>query len=487
MPNAKKLVPDSHVVDILGSTKGRDQPIMLVAKALQLANCFDDSSMIEENTVILDPFCKAGEVLLATALKACLAKHKRNPPLTSDAEIAKELYSGRYYALAPDERHFLLSRRTFYGNERSHNDAFACHIKNGAYLSDTDGRLDPQKFKEELISMINFIRRSKPNSRIIAVGNPPYQESDEGFGGSAKAIYNHFAEALMDAPEISEFALVIPSRWFSAGKGTEKFRQRVLSSTEVKTIHHFKQSKEVFPTVDVLGGVCFFHFKRDHSGKTQFIEGGVSANIDLSKFDIIPDDAKAYPLIAKIQSKWDGKYVSDIAWAGKPFGIRTFYFKRNAAFPATHKDAVPCYSKGRKISHVKKSEISKNADKIDLYKVAVPRAYAPGSKIGVRRVTLPLDQYFIIPKGTITAETYNIVGAFKTKHEAENFLTYLKTDFARYLLGLRKITQDIPMDRWNWVPLMNISTTWTDKTVGDYFGLSKQERDHITKKVKEWS
>lgn len=487
MQSARKLTPESHVVDILGSTKGRDQPIMLVEKALLLSQCFDESVFIDHNTVVFDPFCKAGEVLLAAALQFCLARSKRSKPLASSEEIFKELYSGRYYALAPDQRHYLLSRRTFYGNDRSHDDKFARHILNGNYLSDTDGRLNLKKFLEELKTMIDYIKKSKPDARIIAVGNPPYQESDEGFGGSAKAIYNHFVEALMDSKDISEFALVIPSRWFSAGKGTEDLRKRVIESTEIRSIRHFKQSKEIFPTVDVLGGVCFFHFQRNFNGKTQFIEGNESCAVDLSRFDIIPDDSKAYPIIEKIQSKWKGQYVSDVAWTRKPFGIDTTYFKRNGQADPKHKDALPCYSKGRKISYIKRSIITKNVDKIDFYKVAIPRAYAPGSKLGVRRVTLPVDQYFIIPKGTITAETYNVVGAFKTKSEAENFLTYLQTDFARYLLGLRKITQDIPADRWNWVPLVDVGVEWTDEKLLDYFGLTKQEREHVKKKVKEWS
>jgi len=485
--SARRLTPESHVVDILGSTRGRDQPIMLVSKALQLVHSFDESVFIDEETIFLDPFCKAGEVLLAAALKSCLIAKQRKAPLASSLEIATELYGGRYFALAPDERHYLLSRRTFYGNGRSHDDAFARHIRNGNYLSDTDGRLNLKKFKEELKNMIEFIKDTQGNKKIIAVGNPPYQESDEGFGGSATAIYNHFVEALMDTAEIAEFALVIPSRWFSAGKGTEDFRNRIIASKEIKAIRHFKQSKEVFPTVDVLGGVCFFHFQRGHKGNTLFVDDNGSTEIKLSDLDIIPDDSKAYPLIKKIQAKWSGDYVSKYAWTRKPFGFETTYFKRNAPVDGKHKDAVPCYSKGRKISYVKRSEINKNADKIDLYKVAIPRAYAPGSKTGVRRVTLPVDQYFVIPKGTISGETYNIVAAFKTRGEADNFLRYLQTDFARYLLGLRKITQDIPADRWNWVPYMNPSEEWSDGKLFDFFELTKADKEHIKKKVKEWS
>ena len=77
MSACKILTPDSHVVDILGSTKGRDQPIMLVGKALELVSCISESALLDQNTVILDPFCKAGEILLAAALNSCVVSKGR--------------------------------------------------------------------------------------------------------------------------------------------------------------------------------------------------------------------------------------------------------------------------------------------------------------------------------------------------------------------------------------------------------------------------
>lgn len=485
---APKSAVESHVVDILGSTKGRDQPVMLFEKALQLISSIDEKMLASDDVAFFDPFCKAGEIILAAAFRACQLRISGKLKLMTAATVHQELYkSNRYFALAPDERHYLLSRRTFYGNEQSHNSEITKHIRNGNYLSEIDGRLDAGKFKEELEAMIEYIKSTSGCSKVIAVGNPPYQESDGGFGGSAKAIYNHFVESLIQSDAISEFVVVIPSRWFSAGKGIDEFRELIIKSKEVKSIRHFKQSKEVFPTVDVLGGICFFHYLRGHEGKTQFVEGEDINQIDLSRYDIIPDDPKSYSIIDKIQKAWKGKYVSEIAWARKPFGLATDYFKQNNAPDKNNPNAIPCYTKRQKITYALRSHISKNADKIEDWKVAVPAAYAPGSKMGVRRVTLPAHTYFVIPKGFITTETYTVVGSFKSKAEAEKFLAYLKTDFARYLLGLRKVTQHVPRDRWDWVPLMDTSVAWTDEKLFEHFKLTKQEQLHIKSKVKEWS
>lgn len=483
MSACKIITPESHVVDILGSTKGRDQPIMLVGKALELATCISESALLDQNTVILDPFCKAGEILLAAALRSCMVSKGRSKPLVSSREVSEEIYGGRYYALAPDERHYLLSLRTFYGNERSHDKGFARHIRNGNYLSEVDGKLRQDKFREEFKAMIGFIRKTKPGCKIVAVGNPPYQEADGGAQASAKPIYNFFVEQLIDCGEIEELAVVIPARWFSGGKNLLSFRKKIANSQQIKALQYFERAEDVFPTVHVQGGVCFLHWKRSHHGETQFLHKNSTYQIVLSRFDIIPDDPEAASIIEKIMKSKVQKWVSDFAWPGKPFGLRTFYFKRNPGIPSSNPKAIKCYVKGKNIKYVSRSIIEVNKDKIEKWKVAIPGAYATGA----RRCTLPKHQVFLVGKGEVTTETYNVVNCFNTKNEADRFIRYLQTDFARYLLGLRKLTQHIPKDRWSWVPYMGTDKEWTDEKLFDFFKLTKEEREHIKKKVQEWS
>jgi hypothetical protein len=334
--------------------------------------------------------------------------------------------------------------------------------------------------------MIEYIKNRAGNKKIVAVGNPPYQESDGGFGGSAKAIYNYFVEHLMDHKDISEFILVIPSRWFAVGKGVDAFREKVLKSPDIKGLHYFRRSKSIFSTVDVLGGVCFFHYESGFKGKTTFVEDGVETKVSLSEFDIIPDDPNAYSIIRKIQSK-QKKFVSDVAWSRNPYGLSTTFFRDNDAEDESGKNTIKCLTRGRKFKHTSIKNISKHADKVDFFKVVVPASFAPGGpKEGVRRVTLPVKHYFILNKDEITTETYTIIDIFKSRAEAERFVRYLQSDFARYLLGLRKITQHIPKDRWAWVPYMDTSKEWTDDALFKYFELSEGEIKNIQKKVREW-
>ncbi len=482
MSAAGKL--NAHVVDVLGNVIGRDQPIMLMEKAIQLVAQLDESIFLDEDVVFFDPFCKAGEILLACAFNVCWSRSKAQGKLLDLAMIEKELYeSKKYFALAPDERHHRLSLRTFLGNKNSHDNVYNSIIRNGNYVSEVDGKLDKEKYLKEFTDMLEYIKTTSKKKKVIAVGNPPYQENNGGFGGSASAVYNHFVEALMDSKEISEVVVVIPSRWFTTGRGASDFRERIIKAKTIKTIYHFQDSKKVFPTVNVQGGVCFFHYKSDYNGPVTFVENDVESEVDFSAYDIVLDDPRGYGLISKVKKVWNGDFVSKIAWTVRPWGIRTFYFSRNTPLASNHKDAVPCYSKRRKILYANINDLPKNIDKIKEWKVAVPKAYAPGT----RRVTLPASQFFIVPKGYITTETYNIVGSFKTKVEAENFKSYLTTNFARYFLGLRKVTQDVNKMQWDWIPLVALDKVWTDEQLYKLFNISKEEQAHIAVKLEEWS
>ncbi len=473
----------SHVVDILGNTKGRDQPVTVMNRAIQLVNLLPEEKLVSNDYVIFDPFCKAGEILLSSAYNRC--SFLNNNSLLDTEEISNEMFtSNRYYGLAPDERHYRLSLRTFLGNKKSHNNKYTNIIKNGNYLSEKDGKLDKKKFKKELEAMINYIKKTSPNKKIIAVGNPPYQESDGGAKASAKPIYNYFVEQLMNSGEIDSFALVIPARWFSGGKGLDKFRKRMIESNQIKKLQYFERAEDVFPTVHVQGGICFINWERSFNGKTEFSDNINKTTIDLSRFDIIPDDPKAGPIIEKVlKNNTTKKYINSTAWARKPFGLATDYFKKNKEDNKTSSKSIKCFTKSRTIKYINKEKVKKNSNHIERWKVVIPCAYATGAK----RCTLPKHQIFLLKPNEISTETYSVINTFKTKKEAEKLIKYLQTDFARYLLGLRKLTQHIPSDRWSWVPDIDLNKDWTDEKLYKFFKLTKAEQEHIKRKVESWT
>ena len=82
-------------------------------------------------------------------------------------------------------------------------------------------------------------------------------------------------------------------------------------------------------------------------------------------------------------------------------------------------------------------------------------------------------------------ETYLVAGVFDHVQEAEFFQTYMKTRFFRFMISLRKNTQDLRQDRFRFVPKMDMSRTWTDADLYAHFGLDADEIAFIEATIKE--
>ena len=472
----------THVVDIFGSVTGRDQPIMKMDKAVELVRCLDKEVFTSNDYVFFDPFCKAGEILLAAALVSMQAKSEKKLILM-DA-VFRELYkSNRYFALAPDERHWLLSLRTFYGNEKSHDKNFTQNIKNGAYLSETDGRLDKIKFKKELHAMLKYIKQKTGNKKIIAIGNPPYQENYKNSNNTgANPVYHFLLESLIESRRIDQFVMVIPSRWFAGGRGKSlrDFAQKLKKSNQIKQICDFEKSKDIFPTVEIKGGICFLHWSENYNGKTVFynFEKMEKDELDLSESSVIIRDKLSRSIVRKVRKKTK-KYISEIAWSWSPFGLPSNYFDKNSE--CQKGNLIECFTKRKIKRKFDFSKLSKNKDKANDYKIACPKAVKTGG------MPYRKDQVFIMNPREICTETYMVIDSFKSQNQAKNFLDYLATDFVRFLVSVKKITQDITKETWSLVPYFEESNKfWTDRGLFKFFNLNKEEQDHIRKQIKKW-
>ena len=125
------------------------------------------------------------------------------------------------------------------------------------------------------------------------------------------------------------------------------------------------------------------------------------------------------------------------------------------------------------------------------YKVFIPAANGSGA-IGEVFAT-PLVGSPLVG----STDTFLSIGNFDTCDEAENCLKYVKTKFARAMLGVLKVTQHNPAPKWRFVPLQDFTSAsdidWSqsiadiDKQLYKKYGLNEDEIAFIEEKVKAMS
>lgn len=136
-----------------------------------------------------------------------------------------------------------------------------------------------------------------------------------------------------------------------------------------------------------------------------------------------------------------------------------------------------------------KREYVNDVINLDKYKILIPKANGIGAFGEV--ISAPVIQ----GKGIGHTETFLSIGMFDNIQEAQNAYKYIKSKFARALLGVLKTTQDITPDKWANVPMQDftdksdidwsVSIANIDKQLYKKYGLSEEEIAFIENNVKE--
>ena len=312
------------------------------------------------------------------------------------------------------------------------------------------------------------------------IGNPPYQISDGGAGVSATPIYNRFIEAIKTTHP-GAICLIIPAKWYSGGKGLDKFREKMLGDRHISTLVDYSNSLDVFPNVDVAGGVCYFVWKEAYNGKckyTNYRNGkATTAYRDLNEFQTFIRYPVASEIVKKV--KEDGELTLDkVVSSRKPFGLAT------TAKPMKTGDITLRYNGGR--GPYKSTEIRVGTEMIDQWKIIISRLTAEHAgqpaKDGKYRVLSTME---LLKPGEICSETYLVAGAFDSKEEATNYMDYLKTQFVRFLILQIAMTQQLSKASFAFVPCQDFTRKWTDKQLFERYDLSSKEVNYIQGMIKE--
>lgn len=314
----------------------------------------------------------------------------------------------------------------------------------------------------------------------VIIGNPPYQLSDGGYGTSAAPIYQHFVEkALGLDPRFAVF--VTPSRWFAGGKGLDDYRKKMLSDHRMHDIVDYPKLYEAFPGVKIRGGISYFLWDRDYDGpctiQTMWDGQPVGEPVAryLDAYDVLVRWNAAVPILEKVRAKHEPTLDARVS-TRKPFGLATNFKGKSTG--ARMADPVELYANQR-VEWTERSTLLINESWVDDWKVLMTRVQGTSAAVETKFLSKPI----LAGPGTACTETYLVAGRFDNKVDAKRYAMLLRTRFVRFLVSLRKGTQDAPRNVYAFVPDVPLDRDWTDELLYERYGLTDDEIAFIESQV----
>lgn len=322
------------------------------------------------------------------------------------------------------------------------------------------------------------------------VGNPPYQVMDGGTDRGAIPVYNYFVEV---AKKVSpaHISMIMPARWYAGGRGLDDFRTMMMQDKDIAELSDFELSKDLFPTVDIAGGLCVILWSKGHNSKCRVVNHGALkdsvAKRYLDEFEVVIRSNAAIPIIRKVIAL-TSDFLNQKVLSINPFGFRTYFRGSETG------DIKILTSQGW--SKVKRTDITKGLDCVDAYKIIVGRFVPSNGEMSVK----PGEGYRVItdPKilfpGEINTETYIDTAVFPTEEEAVNYRSYLLTKFVRYLLRQGVTSVNVTKECFTFVPSQVFTSEsdidWSqsiadiDRQLYAKYGLTKDEIVFIESMIK---
>lgn len=439
----------------------------------------------QKDTKFIDLYTKSGLYLteLVKRLNIGLADE-----IPDEKERIKWILEKQVYGVAPSDIIYNIAKNYVYG---IHHDVDTSNLVQWDMAKSAQNGT----MKEDLIEAYE----GEDVKFDVVIGNPPYQE--ETVGTSDRPIYPEFMNGAYELAH--KVSLITPARFlFNAGKTPKKWNEQMLADPHLKVSFYEQKSGSVFPTTDIKGGIAVTY--RDSQKELGPIEVFVSiptlshildkvkskTEASFSQLVYAPESYRLTEQLHKDFPEAEGQLSK-----GHKYDITTNIFNKLPFVFLDNVDTdegyVQIYGRedNQRVTKYVKAEYISGPDNFEYYKILVPKSNGSGA-IG-EVLSTPLLGTPLLGH----TQTFLSIGKFENKMEADACLKYVKTKFARCMLGILKVTQDNKKKTWRYVPLQD----FTDKSDIDWsksipeidqqlyakYGLSDDEIQFIETNVQE--
>ena len=333
------------------------------------------------------------------------------------------------------------------------------------------------------------------------VGNPPYMIMDGGAKASAKPIYNYFIESSKKV-EPKYMSFIIPTRWYTGGKGLDDFRKSMLNDKHMELIHDYLTPEYIFSNTNIRGGVCYFLWNKNYNNEVDLIRvvthqnekiiSDIKRKFKIKEVDIFIRDAHAIAILDRILKEKNIDFMTNYISSRKPFGIDGNFTESELFLSDKNELAnIECYGKAKSIGYIKKDDVKNHKDWISVWKVYMPYVNNIGTELNDDN-----QNTFIGEPNSVCTETFLVAGAELNlnKYECIALSKYLRSKFARFLHSLAKTSHHATVKTYQFVPLQDFSDKsdidWSksiaeiDQQLYAKYKFSKDEIDYVESKIK---
>ena len=423
-------------------------------------------------------------------------------PVETQNRIWDEVLSNHIFVICKTEMAKSITKRTLRGFRKAK--------VNARFFEDLINKItnQPELFTSKVTNGILYWKNNELESDMkfnAIVGNPPYQlikasENNTTNSAFASAVYPCFMDIARKLnPEY--ISMITPSRWMTkSGQGvSDDWVAKMLESNHFNTIHDYLSAADCFTGVEIKGGVNYFLFQPTYNGECEYYvhnNGEITQRkgyLNALGAGIVIRDLKAVEIVNKVIAV-EGDYIHNNSFS--ELVSPQHFFDKDGALNTNWKG----YSKTKDQEHyikyylnknlessgfawVKKSDIPKNFQTVGMNKVYLPKAGGSGND------PIVLGHPFFGEADSVCSQTYILIGYVPGKHsftkeQCENIISYISTRFVRYLISIKKKTQDVTSASFQFVPVQDWSKAWSDSELYAKYKLTRAEIEYIETRIK---